>query len=103
MNNPAPKQNNQNDNLPGPLRCLSGSAIAGVCAMGLYALTVSIANSFANTPLPTNSQTAINISNALRTLVLGVSTMGTAIFGMISIGLVLLAIQVTMQMIAKRN
>ncbi len=93
MTNSPPNQNKENSTNITPLRCLIGALIAGTMASGLYFLTVSIAESFAKSPIPTTNQTAINISIAVRTLVVGVSTMGTAIFGIIGLGLILLAIQ----------
>lgn len=93
MTNLPPNPNPENPPTLTPLRCLTGAVIAGTMATGLYFLTVSIAESFAKSPIPTTNQTAINISIAVRTLVVGVSTMATAVFGIIGLGLILLAIQ----------
>jgi hypothetical protein len=41
--------------------------------------------------------TAINIAIAVRTLVVGISTLATAVFSLVAVGLVALAIQLTVQ------
>jgi Protein of unknown function (DUF3082) len=79
---------------PTPLRCLSGSAIAGAMTYMLYLLTSKIATSFAHTPLNGTSQAAANISVAVRTLVTGMTALGTGVFGIVSLGLILLAAKV---------
>ncbi|MBE9124864.1 MULTISPECIES: DUF3082 domain-containing protein [unclassified Coleofasciculus] len=88
--------------LPGPLRCLSAAFISGGFATALYFLTRSIAQTFANKPLPSSNMTAINISIAVRTLVVGISTLATAVFGIVAVGLVALAIQVSVQRLKNR-
>ncbi|MCU0565137.1 MAG: DUF3082 domain-containing protein [Oculatellaceae cyanobacterium Prado106] len=80
-----------------PLRCLIGAAISGALGLALYALTQSIAQSFASKPLPTVNITATNIAIAVRTLVVGCSTLATAIFTITAVGLILLAIQLLVQ------
>lgn len=76
-----------------PLRCLSGAAIAGSLGTALYFLTCNIANTFAAKPLPTVNATAMNLSVAVRTLVVGVATLGTAVFAIAAVGLLALAVQ----------
>jgi Protein of unknown function (DUF3082) len=76
-----------------PLRCFTGALISGSLAMVLYSLTASIARSFAGKPLPTGNVTTTNIAVAVRTLVVGMSTLGTAIFAITTLGLVALGIQ----------
>ncbi len=90
MNEPKPE-------LPGPLKSLTGAMIAGTLAVVLFALTQAIATAFATSPLKTTNVIAINIASAVRTLVLGVSALGTAIFGIAAISLILLAIQVALK------
>jgi Protein of unknown function (DUF3082) len=80
--------------LPSPLRCLSGSAIAGVMAFMMYLLTSKIAVSFARTPVSGKSQAAANIAVAVRTLVTGMTALGTSVFGIVSLGLIVLAVKV---------
>jgi len=81
---------------PGPLRCLTGSAISAALAIAFYFLMRSIATAFATNP-PTGNATAISIGVAVRTLVLGIAALGTGIFSLTALGLVGLAIQTTVQ------
>lgn len=79
---------------PTPLRCLLGAIVAAVLAYALYNMTSSIAISFATKPIDTDTTLIVQrISSAVRTLVLGMSAMGTGIFGLAALGLFALAIQ----------
>jgi hypothetical protein len=80
-----------------PLRCLMGSGIAGGLAIALYSITASIAHTFASKPVTSSNQLVIRISAAVRTLVVGMASLGTFIFAFVALGLMLLAIQVTIQ------
>lgn len=91
------------DQSPGILACLGGALIAGGLAFALYLLTNAIAVAFASKPLHTDNITAQNISTAVRTLVVGVSTLGTAIFGITALGLVGLASQTLVQRIMRSS
>jgi hypothetical protein len=73
-----------------PLRCLIGSAMAGTLGVGLYSLTVSIATSFAKHPLISDKLLTLRLSTLVRTLVVGVASLGTFIFGFVAFGLILL-------------
>jgi hypothetical protein len=94
---PSTSQSSNLDRQPTPLQCLIGAAISGALATVLYFLTTSVISTFANKPLPSGNTTAINISIAVRTLVTGLSTLGTAIFAISALGLVALAIQLAIQ------
>jgi len=78
-------------------RCLAGAVISGVFTLGLYFLTSAIAQAFASKPLQTSNVTAQNISVAVRTLVVGMSTLGTGIFAITTLGLLGLAVQLLVQ------
>ncbi len=78
-----------------PLKCLTGATIAGSLAIALYSLTAAIARSFAANPLISDKAIVLRISSLVRTLVLGVATLGTFVCGFIAVGLILLAIQLT--------
>ncbi len=80
--------------LPTPLRCLTGSLIAGVMSFGLYTMTSNIATTFATKPMGHKTTMAVNIATAVRTLVVGSTALGAAVFGIISVGLIALGIQV---------
>jgi hypothetical protein len=89
--------------LPDPWRCLSGALISGGFAIALYFLTSSIAQTFADKPLSSTNRTAIQISIAVRTLVVGMSTLATAVFGIIGLGLVGVTIYVSVQQLKNRT
>ncbi|NQE32317.1 DUF3082 domain-containing protein [Microcoleus asticus] len=87
---------------PTVLRCLTGSLMAGSIAVPLYALTMSIAQSFASKPVHSDNITAIKISVAVRTLVVGMAALGTGVFAMAAVGLMLLAGQILIQNLGKK-
>ncbi|WP_310427851.1 DUF3082 domain-containing protein [Chamaesiphon sp. VAR_48_metabat_135_sub] len=80
--------------LPTPLRCLTGSLIAGIMSIAMYTMTSKIATTFATKPMIQKTNMAINIATAVRTLVVGSTALGAAVCAIISIGLIGLAIQV---------
>jgi hypothetical protein len=80
-----------------PLKCLSGALLAGSLGLLLYRLTAAIASSFAAHPLTTTNQIARGLSAAVRTLVVGMSTMATGIFSIAALGLIGLGIQLAIQ------
>jgi hypothetical protein len=86
-----------------PLRCLFGSGISASLALGAYSLTYAIANTFATKPILANNRIAQNIASAVRTLVLGVSALATFIFGFVTVGLILLALQLVIQSFRKSD
>lgn len=77
---------------PTPRRCFTGALMSAGFTFLLYLLTKAVSTTLANVPLPTNT-IAINISIAVRTLVIGVCTLATCIFGVVALGLVALGIQ----------
>ena len=76
-----------------PQRCLVGSAIAGVMAYGMYLMTNAIVQSFAAHKIHATSLAVQRISSAVRTLVVGMTTLGLGVFGLAAVGLFALAIQ----------
>ncbi|MCW6037598.1 DUF3082 domain-containing protein [Spirulina subsalsa FACHB-351] len=80
-----------------PLQCLWGALISGGLGLLLYRLDSAIAHTFANKPLPTANTTALNLSVAVRTLVVGSITLVTCLFAIASLGLVALALQTAWQ------
>ena len=109
MKSPTPNENNLIQSaetvqkLPGPVRCLSGSLIAGGLALPLYFLTTSISQNFASKPIHSHNPLVVNIGAAVRSLVLGMSTLATAVFGFVAIGLLALAVQVLIQQITEKG
>ncbi|GAC1462928.1 MAG: DUF3082 domain-containing protein [Chamaesiphon sp.] len=105
MNNSTPNQNPVSRSTDTPqtvLRCLTGALIAGGLTIALYFLTSSIAQTFAAKALPSTSTFAINIAVAVRTLVVGMSALGTGVFGLVTIGLVALSGQILVQRFVHR-
>ncbi|NET51629.1 MAG: DUF3082 domain-containing protein, partial [Merismopedia sp. SIO2A8] len=75
-----PSNDSSNQSSVTPLRCFTGALISAPLAFALYALTLSISQTFAAKPLTSSSTMAIRISIMVRTLVMGMSALGTAIF-----------------------
>ncbi len=86
-------ESNAGKGTPSPFNCISGSAIAGSMAVGLYFLATSIAGNFAAKPLASTNPLAQNISALVRTTVVGVCALGTGIVGSVALGLLALGIQ----------
>jgi hypothetical protein len=109
MNNPTPTQNTADQPTdtaqtpPTPLSCLTGALMAGGIASALYSLTASIAQTFAAKPIHSNNPAVVNIASAVRTLVVGITALGTGIFGLVAIGLVALAVQILIQQLIKKK
>lgn len=101
MTVPTPKATSDSSPPPGKfqpttLRCLLGSSLSATFALGLYALTYAIAQTFANKPLTTTNTIALNISVAVRTLVVGIVALGMGVFSITALGLLALAIQLAL-------
>ncbi|MBE9242518.1 DUF3082 domain-containing protein [Synechocystis salina] len=97
MTEPSPQPTKTEPVPPTPLRCLVGSGISASLAWGLYLLTSAIAVSFASKPMLSDKAIVHRIASAVRTLVLGLASMGTFIFAFVAIGLILLMIQLIVQ------
>ena len=82
---------------PSPLSSLTGALMAAVMGLLLYRLTTSIMQSFAAHPTVSDNTIVVNLSGAIRTLVVGLATMATGIFAFVTLGLIALAIQATLQ------
>jgi hypothetical protein len=86
-----------NSSTPSPLRSLTGALMAAAMGLLLYRLTTSIMQSFAAHPTVSHNTIVVNLSAAIRTLVVGLATMATGIFAFVTLGLVALAIQAVVQ------
>ncbi|CAD5932086.1 hypothetical protein PCC9214_01353 [Planktothrix tepida] len=84
-------------------RCITNGLMYGGVALVFYKLTHIIAEKFANKPIQSENFTVIQISTAVRTLVVGLFTMGTVLFSFLSVGVMLLAIYVSIQRLIKPN
>jgi uncharacterized membrane protein (DUF373 family) len=74
-------------------KALLGSGMASGLAILMYRVLSSIALTFASKPVTSDNVTVVNLSAAVRTLVMGVFALGTGVFGIAAIGLLLLALQ----------
>lgn len=83
--------------LPTPQRCIFGSVLSGILTYAMYLMTTNIAQSFATHKIQSTNQIVQRISAAVRTLVVGMTTLGMGVFGLAAIGLFLLAIQILIQ------
>lgn len=86
-----------------PLRCFTGAAISGGLGYGAYNLMNAIASNFAAHPLHSDNQIVMRFSIAIRTLVVGVATMGTGIFSIVCVGLIILGFQLGLQNLSKKE
>ncbi len=76
-----------------PLSCFSGSFMAGTLGILCYRMMVAIATTFAAKPVVSDKAVVLNISVAVRTLVVGIVALGAGVFGIAAVGLFLLGIQ----------
>jgi predicted PurR-regulated permease PerM len=86
-----------------PIKCLIGAVLAGAMAYGSYNLTSAIATTFANKPIHTTNQIVANISSVVRSLVVGVVSLGIWVFGIVTIGLLALGVQLLVQNSKKQS
>lgn len=82
-----------------PQSCVLGSVIAGIMAFGMYRMSHAIALSFAAHKIQSDNFIVQRISAAVRTLVIGMTTLGMGVFGVAAIGLFALSIQLIIQKI----
>jgi len=85
------------------LRCFSGAFLAGSCGILLYRFMTAIALTFANKPVTSDNPAVVNISAAVRTLVVGIVALGAGVFSIAAVGLLLLGIQLAVQRLMGRS
>lgn len=84
-----------------PLRCFLTSIFSGAIAFCLYLLLNSIVQTYAAKAVTSNNPIVVNLTAAVRTMVMGIVALGTGVFGVVAIGLFLLGIQLTVQSLKK--
>ena len=103
-NKPVPNSDSapedQEDNVT-PLKCFFSSIISGGFAFAIYLLLNSIVQTYASKAITATNPLVINLTTAVRTLVIGIVALATGIFGIVAVGLFLLGIQLTIQNIKK--
>ncbi|MCL2934366.1 MAG: DUF3082 domain-containing protein [Trichodesmium sp. MAG_R03] len=97
MTNSTPKSNKKYTPKVNPLQCLASAIISGGLATITYLLMKSVAKTFASKPILSDNFLVINISGAVRTLVVGIIALAACICAMVTLGLVALAIQTIIQ------
>lgn len=85
-----------------PLRCITGALFSGALAYAAYSLTSAIATTYATKPIHSHNWIVLNITSAVRTLVVGVTAFASAVFAIATVGLVALAVQLLFQQLIKR-
>lgn len=80
-----------------PWKCLVGASISGGLAIACFYMMHSVATVFATKPITFTNPISINLAIAVRTLVVGITALATGIFGIVAIGLILLAMQLIIQ------
>lgn len=91
---------NSEDNTT-PLRCFISSLISGIIAFGAYSLLHSIVQTYGTKAITSSNPMVINLTTAVRTLVMGIVALGTGVFSLVAVGLFLLGIQLIVQNLRK--
>ncbi|CDM93445.1 MAG: DUF3082 domain-containing protein [Limnospira sp. PMC 1291.21] len=86
-----------------PFQVLMGGLFSGGFAIAMYSLTAAIAHTFANQNIYSDNRTALQISIAIRTLVIGGAALVTGIFTIASLGLLALTVQVLFVRLTQKN
>ncbi|MBD2091698.1 DUF3082 domain-containing protein [Microcoleus sp. FACHB-1515] len=100
MTSPSPESTPVKSVSPTPLRCMTGALIAGSLALVMYRLTMAIVSTY-DKPIAFNNPLAARLAGLVRTMIVGVSTLGTMVFGIVALGLVALALQLLIQRFTK--
>ena len=90
---PTPETRPETRKPPTALQCFNGALIALLLAWGAYSLTQKIGTNFAAHPFQSPNYVAVNISVAVRTLVVGLCALATAVFAVAALGLSALGVQ----------
>ncbi|BAZ08032.1 DUF3082 domain-containing protein [Calothrix sp. NIES-3974] len=101
MNEPNLTEKSATEKQTTPLRCFTGAFISAGLAYAGYNMMIAIATSFAEKPLHSDNQIVMRISIAVRTLVVGVVSLGTGVFTIVGLGLFILGLQLLVQ--GKKN
>ncbi|MEB3293071.1 MAG: DUF3082 domain-containing protein [Synechococcales bacterium] len=78
---------------PSVLRCILGAVVSAAIAFVLWNFTQTIAATFAAKQITSDNMIVIRVSVAVRTLVIGMITLGTGVFGLAAVGLFGLGLQ----------
>lgn len=84
-----------------PLRCFTAAILSGGIAFLCYLMFNSVVHTYAAKTVTSSNPIVVNLTAAVRTMVMGIVALGTGVFGVVAIGLFLLGIQVTIQSLKK--
>ncbi len=101
MNEPKLTEKSPTEKQTTPMRCFIGTFISLGLAYAAYNMMIAITTSFAEKPLHSDNQIVMRISIAVRTLVVGIVSLGTGVFGLVGFGLLILGLQLLVQ--GKKN
>ena len=110
-NNPSPNNSEKSKtiNVPNnldnvsPVQCLMSAIISGSIGYAVYLMTQAIATTFANKPIHSDNTFVINLSAAVRSLVIGIASLASSMFAIVTLGLIALAIQLIWQRLTKKS
>lgn len=88
---------------PTPLRCITGAMISGGLTYATYSMMLAITTTYATKPMHSNNPVVLNIASAVRTLVIGITALGTGVFGIVTLGLLALAVQLLVQQLTNKT
>jgi len=77
-----------------PLVCIGGAAFAWACAGALWVLTTYLGIFFASHPLDTDVYFVQRVAGVFRNVVVGLSSLASAFFGVVGVGIFLLGVRV---------
>ncbi|MEL6494014.1 MAG: DUF3082 domain-containing protein [Cyanobacteria bacterium J06623_7] len=80
-----------------PWRCFSAASLSGGIAYLCYLMFTSIVHTYAAKAVTSSNPIVVNLTAAVRTMVMGIVALGTGVFAVVAVGLLLLGIQVTIQ------
>ncbi|MEN9216341.1 MAG: DUF3082 domain-containing protein [Gloeomargarita sp. HHBFW_bins_162] len=77
-----------------PGRCLTGALISGTLGLGIFALTRAITGALTAHPIHSENPLVLRLASVVRTALVGGGTLAVVVFGVFTVGLVALAVQV---------
>ncbi|MEN9215553.1 MAG: DUF3082 domain-containing protein [Gloeomargarita sp. DG02_1_bins_92] len=77
-----------------PGRCLTGAAISGSLGLAVFALTRAVVAVLTAHPIHSDNPLVLRLASVVRTALVGGGTLAVVVFGVFTVGLVALAVQV---------
>ena len=86
-----------------PLNCFIGALLSGSLGFAFYWMTSTMAQVYANKPVTSSNPIVINISVAVRTIVVGLIALGAGVFCFVALGMIALGVQLFIQGLRKNS